>query len=136
MDKKEHLNEEKYQETNKKVKRTGLIMIIVGGILFSCFLLSMILQFAMFGQKQSINPMVFGIFGFLGVFGLPILGIGLYLRFVVANGRNITSYIAQQQMPVVKEGTEKMAPTAGKVAKEITKGIKEGWTSEEEKKKK
>lgn len=34
-------------------------------------------------------------------------------------------------MPVAKEGLEKMAPSMGTAAKEITKGIKEGLEDEE-----
>ena len=45
------------------------------------------------------------------------------MLFMTAHSRQITAYMAQQQMPVAKEGMEKMAPTAGVVAKEISKGM-------------
>ena len=58
--------------------------------------------------------------------GAMIAFIGLILRFLIGNGREITAYSAQQVMPVAKEGIEEMAPTVGYAAKEIAKGIKEG----------
>lgn len=135
MSTEEYLNEEKYQKTNKKMKKVGTIMMIIGGILLSLFFVSIFMQFASFGSnKPDFNPMLFGIFGVAGVFGLPIFAAGAYIRFVISNGRNITSYLAQQQMPVAKEGIEKATPVvskaAGSVAKEVAKGIKEGTKDE------
>lgn len=49
-----------------------------------------------------------------------------------ANGREISAFYAQQQIPIAKEGIEKMAPSVGNVAKEITKGIKEGLNNNED----
>ena len=46
-----------------------------------------------------------------------------------AFSRNIAGYYIQQKMPVAKEGIEQMAPTIGKAAGDIAKGIKEGLNS-------
>lgn len=46
--------------------------------------------------------------------------------FMVAKGRNILAFQAQQVIPVAKEGIEEMAPTIGSAAGEIAKGIKKG----------
>ena len=61
--------------------------------------------------------------------------------YIFAKRREILSFQAQQVMPVAQEGIEKMAPTVGKagasiakemapvygdIAKEISKGIKQG----------
>lgn len=46
--------------------------------------------------------------------------------YMFAKRREITAFTAQQVMPVAKEGIDEMAPTIGNVAKEISKGIKEG----------
>lgn len=54
--------------------------------------------------------------------------------FIIAKMRHIAAFTAQQTMPVAKEATEKMAPTVGVVAKEITKGVKEGLKEDENKK--
>ena len=66
--------------------------------------------------------------------------------FFVAKRRQILAFSAQQVMPVAQEGIEKIAPTVGKagasiakemapaygdIAKEISKGIKEGLKDEE-----
>lgn len=66
--------------------------------------------------------------GFIIVGTLMISGV----IFTTANRREINAFYVQQQMPIVKEGIEKMAPTAGVAAKEITKGIKEGLKDDEE----
>lgn len=46
--------------------------------------------------------------------------------YMVAKGRNILAFKAQQIMPVAKESIEEMAPTVGSAAGEIAKGIKKG----------
>ena len=45
---------------------------------------------------------------------------------IFAKQRHIVAFQAQQVMPVTKEGIEEMAPTLGKAAGEIAKGIKKG----------
>ena len=66
--------------------------------------------------------------------------------YMFAKRREITAFTTQQVMPVAEEGIEKMAPTVGKagatvtkemapaygdIAKEISKGIKEGLKEED-----
>ena len=66
--------------------------------------------------------------------------------YMFAKRREILAFSAQQVMPVAQEGIEKMAPTIGKagasiakemapvygnIAKEISKGIKDGLNNEE-----
>ena len=142
MDKKEYLNEENYNKTNIKVKKIGNILIIVGLILGALGIGLTLFGFLGFGSAVSSgiengqNGMnasgifsgfgAFTIGGFLMVPSVPIIVIGLVLRFLIGNRREITAYTTQQVMPVVQESAEKMAPTAGKVAKELAKGIKEG----------
>ena len=46
--------------------------------------------------------------------------------FLLSKRRKILAFQVQQVMPVAKEGIEEMAPTFGKAANEITKGIKKG----------
>ena len=65
--------------------------------------------------------------------GLAILATVMEFGFIyaVANGREINSFYSQQQIPVAKEGIEKMAPAVGNAAEEIARGIKEGLKDEE-----
>lgn len=51
--------------------------------------------------------------------------------YAFAKRREILAFGVQQVMPVAQEGIDKMAPTMGNVAKEITKGIKDGLKDEE-----
>ena len=68
--------------------------------------------------------------------------------YMTTKQREILAFHAQQVMPVAQEGIEKMAPTIGKagasitkemapaygeIAKEISKGIKEGLKNDDEK---
>lgn len=63
-----------------------------------------------------------------------VMSIGLSsVCYREANGREITSFYAQQLIPVAKEGIDEMAPTIGNAAKEIAKGIKEGVKDEDDK---
>ena len=52
-----------------------------------------------------------------------ILSISL---FATLKRREMLAFVTQQTMLVAQEGIEKMAPTLGKVAEEISKGIKNG----------
>ena len=68
--------------------------------------------------------------------------------YMTTKQREILAFHTQQVMPVAQEGMEKMAPTIGKtgasiakemapaygeIAKEISKGIKEGLKNDDEK---
>ena len=82
----------------------------------------------------------FGIGSFMSVFTFGLASVG-GICLLVPKWREITVYTIQQVMPVEKEGIEeitltvikaieKMAAAAGKIAKEVTKGIKEGLKKE------
>ena len=144
---KEYLSEEKYQEDAKKLKKTGKLILIIGVIVFVLGLIFLVLGFLGIGGSFGANDFdqaskgAFGGFGimvvggFLDSVGSTLLVIGGIVMFI-AHRREIVTFTTQQVMPVAKEGIEKMAPTAGVVAKEITKGIKEGLnevTNDEEK---
>lgn len=117
MENKKYLNEEQYQKTKKKLNRIGTISLIVGAII-----------------------LLFGFIMFLG-FHKPdfIIFIGIGMVFIILGGqtkitsnrREINAFLTQQQMPITKERIEKMAPSASVAAKEIAKGIKEGYRDEE-----
>lgn len=68
----------------------------------------------------------------LFVFGIIIIGDALFIAgiiFFIAHRREITAFTTQQVMPVAKEGIGEIAPTIGKAAGDIAKGIKEGLNS-------
>lgn len=117
MNNKQYLNEEKYQKNKKKLNGTGTILLIIGGIM------------VLFGFIMSFGFHKLGLFIF-AVIGMALVGFGAQAK-MLGKGREISAFFAQQQMPVAKEGIEEMAPTMGKAAKEITKGIKEGLKDEE-----
>jgi hypothetical protein len=52
--------------------------------------------------------------------------------YMITKRREIMEFTVQQVMPVAQEGIDKMAPTVGKAAKEITKGIKDGMKDDKE----
>ena len=82
-----------------------------------------------FNKKQaSFSCIPFYMFGgFIIVASCMIAG----SIYTFAKRREILAFSAQQVMPVAQEGIDKMAPTMGNVAKEITKGIKDGLKDEE-----
>lgn len=124
---KEYLNEEKYQKVNKKVNKTGTILLVIGGLM----VVSAIVIFIVFLGILK-KPALASIGGPLLVFGLGFAGFGGQAKFL-GHAREINAYMAQQQMPVAKEGIEKMAPSMGVAAKEIAKGVKEGLKEDEDK---
>lgn len=147
--KEEFLTEEKYHSANNKVKKTGKVLLIIGLCLLGLGLILIIVGFLGFGSQitsgftngqDGINPggilSGFGMFvigGFLMGPGMIMTVIGLILRFLIGNRREIAAYTTQQVMPIAQEGIEKMAPTIGNAAKEITKGIKEGLNEADKK---
>jgi len=76
-------------------------------------------------RSESLRDLSFG--AFVIFFGLIVSGGILFAAF----GRNIFAFQAQQVMPVAKEGIEKISPTFGTIAKDVTKGIKEGLKDKE-----
>lgn len=125
--KQEYLNEEKYNKVKKTLKIIGLIFICIG---ITLLIISFIIRVPNMSEEgwfeaskakgllQGLS-FVFGI-----IIPLPM--------FFIAYGREIRAFQTQQNMPIAKEGVEKMAPTAGVVAKEITKGVKEGLKEDSE----
>lgn len=83
-------------------------------------------------QKNSISE--FSSFSFI-IAGVCICATSCgiaFVLFMIAKGRKVAAFTAQQMMPVAKEGMNEMAPSIGNVAKEITKGVKEGMKDDEE----
>ena len=150
MENKKYLNEEEYLKNAKKLKNIGKIALIIGIITLVLGVVLTVLGFANFGNAATDgfgsftdNPSGFvdnssgfvsGIFGSMGLFalgsfmdflGFAITAAGAIIMFI-AHRREIAAFSTQQIMPVAKEGAEAIAPTLGTVAKEISKGIKEG----------
>ena len=117
MEKNKYLNEEQYQNNKKKFNGIGTILLIVGGIM------------ALFGFIMSFGFHKLGFFIF-AVIGMALVGFGAQFK-MIGKGREISAFFAQQQMPVAKESIEKIAPSMGKAAKEVAKGVKEGLKNEE-----
>ena len=149
MEEKKYLNEEDYQRYTTKLKKVGKILLIVGLVLFILSIGLIVAGSITFGRTvvtekatSALSGMgLFAVDGFLSVFSFGLASVGGMILFI-AHRREITAYTTQQVMPVAKEtidemtptmskAAEKMAPAAGTVAKEITKGIKEGLKDEE-----
>lgn len=118
MDNNVCLNEEQFQKINKKIRKTGVTLLIVG-ILLLVIGIVIVLQENEFGAVGII-------LGFFSCF------IGLILRFFIANQRQMNAYFTQQSIPVAKEGIKQIASSTGVAAKEIAKGIREGLKDDKE----
>ena len=154
MDNKEYLTEERYQQSNEKVKKIGKILIIVGACLLGLGLILVLFGFLGVGStvskgfnegQEAVNPAsifsgvgIFALGGFLMAPGFFLTIAGLIVRFAIGNRREIVAYTTQQVMPVAQEGIEKVTPTVGKavgtISKEIAKGIREGINEADNKK--
>lgn len=132
MSNREYLNEEKYRHTARRLRIVGLVMIVLG---LTGFIGCGILLFGDFLRfEQS------GLVGFAWILCMAVFGFGLVVYFT-SRQREISAYMIQQQMPVLKETVKELtplagetakdlAPAAGEVAKEIAKGVKEGLKDE------
>lgn len=97
------------------------------------------LEYSDFNKEfDSFDSIPFYMFGGFIIVASGMISFAIYM---FAKRREIMAFTAQQVMPVAQEGIEKMAPTIGKagasiakemapmygnIAKEISKGIKEG----------
>ena len=77
--------------------------------------------------KNSTGFFASSVFILLGVFVCILTCIISGSTFMIAKRRKMLAFQVQQVMPVAKEGIEEMAPTAGKAAEEIARGIKKGF---------
>ena len=132
MNNNQYLNEEKYQQTNAKVKKSGKALLIIGIIILILGFILTIIGFLSLANidfndtNSGFGSMgLFAIGGFMMVAGGTLIGFGKMSMFV-SHRREILAYSAQQLMPVEQEGIEKMTPTMAKAAGEIAKGIKQG----------
>lgn len=82
--------------------------------------------------KDSMEKAKYIPFYMIGAFIILASGMASFSIYMFSKGREITAFTVQQVMPVATEGMEKVAPSIGKVAKEVTKGIKEGLKDDEE----
>lgn len=141
MENKEYLNEQRFQQTNAKVKKTGKILLALGITILIMSIILLVSGFlgtgnsAMNSFNSSNNTLdMNGVFGNIGLFALGgfMSPIGFLLTIAggvilfIAHRREITAYTVQQVMPIAQEGIEKMTPTISKAAGEIAKGVKQG----------
>lgn len=117
MNNKEHLNEKQYQKTKKKLNIIGIVLLCIG---LPLAIIGFITTFVMHNKNNLF---------FLMFFGMPMIFIGFFL-IIASHMREISAFTVQQQMPIAKEGIEKISPSVGVAAKEITKGVKEGLRDE------
>lgn len=123
MNNKEYLTEEKYEKMNKTFKTLYLTLLIIGIILFIVGIILLVLN-----KDSNIINIIVGLCLIIFGIGLSALSIRDFIRH--AYTRDIISYYQQQQMPIAKESIEKMAPSVGVAAKEISKGVKDGLKEE------
>lgn len=79
---------------------------------------------------DSFGSIPFYMFGAFIIIAACMISGSIYM---FSKRREITAFTAQQVMPVAKEGIDEMAPTIGNVAKEISKGIKDGMKNNSDK---
>ncbi len=131
-----YLNEEQYQKANRKIKIAGTIVIVLGLALLGFGIYTLIMSnkivepsmtssnwFSVSSSKMKMQSMGM----FMVIPSIFVIIVGCMIRFVIPNQRQIMAYKLQQMIPLTKEGVEEMTPTMKKVAKEITKGIKDEY---------
>lgn len=145
-----YLNEKRYQKTNRSVKIVGTIISLIGLALLGIGIYFAVTSFKEDVITDAMSKRSLGMF--LIIPGVFVTVVGCMIRFVMGNRREIMAYHTQQMMPIMQESMEQMmptmskmmdemtptvqrrveamAPTMGKVAEEITRGVKEGLKEE------
>ena len=120
MDNKEYLTEERYNKMKKYFIIKYLILTVIGRamIIGGVYLLLKFKDLDYFSIEQyaGCGLILVGI-------SLSIMSFGDLRKHTFS--REIQAYKLQQQMPLAQECIEKIAPSIGKVAKDIKKGLKE-----------
>ena len=130
MNNNQFLNEEKFQQTNTKVKKVGTIIMIGALVLIVIGIIVIIMA-----ANKSVPPMGDSNWfdastekshqKFLGttllMLGIFVEFVGCMIRFGIGNRREIMAYQVQSMMPIAKEGVKEMAPTMGQAAGEMMK---------------
>ena len=121
----QYLNEKKYQKIKKGLITIGIISIVIAIVLL---VLALTKKVPDMKEDSWFELETARMFLFMGafIFGLMIP----MIVFPIAFARDINAFNAQSTIPVAKEAVNEMAPTAGNVAKEVSKGIKEGLDEE------
>ena len=113
----DYCNSNEYKKNNLTSKYCNLVEQINYGInrnkVFSCII--------------SILLIMFGFFIITETF------IKSGVIYLFSKKRKIMAFTTQQSMPIMKEKMEKMAPSVGKVAENIAKGIKKGLEDDKNK---
>ena len=120
MNNKEYLTEDRYNKVIRYfiIKYTIMLLIGIAMIIGGIYLLIKFKEIEYFSIEQYAGC------------GLLLVGISLSIMSFGdlrkhAYSREMLAYKLQQQMPLAQETFEKLAPSIGKVAKEIKKGIKD-----------
>ena len=111
------------EKNYKTVRRIFILLYFILLILGICVFL-----YGLFALKDGKSIPFVNVFLMLCGICLVTMSVGSIVKH--AFSRNITGYYIQQQMPVAKESIDQIAPTIGKAAGEIAKGIKEGLSSD------
>ena len=89
-----------HENKKKLLRKIGLILIIIGGLLTIIGLISFFSSFNG-GGFPTLFPLAMG--------GIPCLGIGLMLLLIGYN-REISTYFKDEGIPVIKEGYQDLRP--------------------------
>lgn len=136
----QYLNETSYQKNNKKVKLAGIIVIVIGICLLCAGIITAVsaarLEVPELGEpgwyeseSNKNNTTFLGLF--MVMIGIFLTAMGCKIRFGIGNRRQIMAYRTQEVMPITREGVEKMTPTMRTAAREIARGVKEGFSDQE-----
>ena len=106
----------KHEQTKKKLKIIGVALLIIGGIFT---LVGFINFFASFGGDSM--PNLF----WCTFIGLPMLGIGSMLT-TMGYKQEISRYIKNESIPVLNEAGEELSPAI----RAVTNAVKEGLCEE------
>ena len=133
----ELLNEENYQRTKKTIKIVGLIIMVVGLCLLAGGIYMVISASKMevpsmgasnWFEASSAKMDRESTGAFMIIPGIFLSIVGAIVRFVVANQREIMAFKAQQMLPVMTEGMEKVVPKVTKVSKDVIEEMTPAYT--------
>lgn len=115
------MNEQKHNETKKKLRIAGIILLVIGAICAITGFADMFISVSNAGM-----PSLF----FLLFLGFPMIFIGTVL-LIFSFKKEIGTYIKNESVPVINEAADELKPAVKSVVSAVKEGLKGEETKDE-----